>query len=298
MRTDLIEIIRRLSSPRDPEPTGVAPCLHADLDIRAVLFDIYGTLLISGSGDVGVAAAMDAPGALVDAAAACGLELAPDPMETAGNLVDAFRRTVGDFHAAARQSGVECPEVDIREVWARALSRRQADWSTTTGGRQVDVERLAVEYECRVNPVWEMPGAGALLTGLAHRGVPVGIVSNAQFLTPMLFPALLGKTLEELGFPDQYCSFSYRVSSSKPAPAIFEGPLAHLSKDHGISQNKVIYVGNDMLNDVYGASRVGCRTCLFAGDGRSLRRRSGDPRAAGLEPDATITQLKHLEAFT
>src|SRR5512145_1892103 len=35
-----------------PEPTGMLPYFKADPDIKAVLFDIYGTLVISESGDI------------------------------------------------------------------------------------------------------------------------------------------------------------------------------------------------------------------------------------------------------
>ena len=42
---------------------------------------------------------------------------------------------------------------------------------------------------------------------------------------------------------------------------------------NGVAPGEVLYVGNDMLNDVYAAGQVGFRTALFAGDQRSLRMR-------------------------
>jgi len=36
--------------------------------------------------------------------------------------------------------------------------------------------------------------------------------------------------------------------------------------------SKTLYVGNDMLNDIWTATEAGCRTVLFAGDQRSLAK--------------------------
>ena len=40
-------------SPLEPLPTHVTPELKKLRDVRAVVFDVYGTLIVSGSGDVG-----------------------------------------------------------------------------------------------------------------------------------------------------------------------------------------------------------------------------------------------------
>ena len=51
----LLARIRELSTPLDPQPTDYPERLQELDGVRAVIFDIYGTLLISGSGDVGAA---------------------------------------------------------------------------------------------------------------------------------------------------------------------------------------------------------------------------------------------------
>ena len=55
-----------------------------------------------------------------------------------------------------------------------------------------------------------------------------------------------------------------------------------------------IYVGNDMLNDVWAASQAGMQTAWFAGDARSCRRREDDPRCRSLRPDVVLTSLMQL----
>ena len=70
---------------------------------------------------------------------------------------------------------------------------------------------------------------------------------------------------------------------------------AEVLSAYGIGPPEVLYVGNDMLNDILPASSVGFRTALFAGDARSLRRRQGDGRVARIVPDLVLTRLSQLQ---
>lgn len=49
---DLLSIIREHSAPLQPLPTQAKRSLSLLKDIRAVLFDVYGTLFISSAGDI------------------------------------------------------------------------------------------------------------------------------------------------------------------------------------------------------------------------------------------------------
>ncbi len=52
----LIDIVRKHTHSLDPISTGMATATtNSGAPIQTVLFDVYGTLLISGSGDVGSA---------------------------------------------------------------------------------------------------------------------------------------------------------------------------------------------------------------------------------------------------
>ena len=286
MNPALLDLIRRRSSPLKPLPVDQTPQLIRLPNVRAVLFDVYGTLLISASGEVGTATACPAPTALREALAALGINT--------DRLVSqaALEPTIQRHHAEARAEGVDYPEVDIRTVWHQTLAELVTQGQLSPAALRVDLSRLAVEYECRVNPVWPMPGLRACVLALRDRRV-LGIVSNAQFFTAWLFPALLGKTLEELGFAARMQYFSYRYGVAKPSPRLFEPSLQALAAD-GIRPDQTVYVGNDMLNDVTAAAAAGLRTALFAGDRRSLRWRREDPRVGAATPDLIITQLPQL----
>jgi putative hydrolase of the HAD superfamily len=289
----LIARIRALSSQLSPLPTDAEARLAPQPGIRAVLCDVYGTLLVSGSGDVGTATATDSATALAEALAAADLT---GHLDQAGHRGAArLPELIAAAHEEQRAAGATAPEVEIRALW-RTLLAELAAAGLLAGDPAAEAaigERVAVEYECRVNPVWPMPGVVEMLTALRDRGLRLGIVSNAQFYTPLLFPTLLAATLPELGFEESLCAWSYRLGAAKPDTRLFAGPLAALAAA-GIEPGEVLYLGNDCRNDIWTARQAGVRGVLFAGDRRSLRRREADPRCADLTPDAVVTALSQV----
>jgi putative hydrolase of the HAD superfamily len=289
--TELIASIRRLSCQLKPQPTGFPAHLAALADIRAVIFDIYGTLFISGSGDIGPASAEQNEQALREALSVVGLpvEQLRDNSRTTQILVDSIQ----EAQAVRRSQGIEFPEVDIIAVWQQVLMKLfKKDLSLAFSDAQV--RRLAIEYECRTNPVWPMPGLRDTLETLRAAGRQLGIVSNAQFYTPLMFHALLDATPDELGFDPRLCAWSYEALQGKPSVNLFQQVLNELATAHGIRPQQTLYVGNDMLKDIWPATRLGCKTALFAGDRRSLRLREDDERCQGLKPDLVIDHLSQL----
>jgi putative hydrolase of the HAD superfamily len=89
--------------------------------------------------------------------------------------------------------------------------------------------------------------------------------------------------------------FSWKEGHAKPSAVMFERAKAVLL-DMGIPETSVLYVGNDMRNDIWPAASVGFDTALFAGDRRSLRQRKHDHRCKGRLPDMVITDLFQLVA--
>ena len=292
----LVGRIRELCCPMAPQPTGVREKLTRLDGVRAVLFDVYGTLFVSGSGDIGVAEATSNASTLEEALSCAGFSLG-EKGATGSRGEELFIREIQRTHARRRQDGIEYPEVDIAEVWKGVLSTLTKEGLVGGNAEPEAVARLAVEYECRVNPVWPMPGLVDTLKGLVENGLLLGLVSNAQFFTPLLFSAFLDSPPEGVGFLRSLCVWSYEVFEAKPSTVLFQRALATLASESAVSPHETLCVGNDKLNDIWPAAAVGCRTALFAGDKRSLRSREDDPRCAGIEPDAVITDLRQLQSI-
>ena len=277
----MVELIRRLSTPLAVRPVaGCLPLLRPIGGVRGVLFDVYGTLLISAAGDIGSGAASPRARntAMATALNDAGLaHAAPD----APHLVTALEGAIRGAHAEARTRGVAHPEVEMRELWQGLLP----------GAGTAAIERAAVSYECRINPVWPMPGAAAAVAALQARG-PVGIVSNAQFFTLPVLAALL----PELRIDPRLAVWSFTEREAKPSPRLFADAAARMARHYRLRPREIVMVGNDVRNDLLGARAAGMRTALFAGDARSLRLRRDDPRCAAVHPDLVLTHLSQLPA--
>ncbi len=269
------------------EPLPVPPLRTALRDrflrsvpgVRAVVFDIYGTLFVSGVGDIGTISRSD------DSKSESKVP-SPGTSGPLGNLEELrsyFVAAVGEQHRRLRDAGARFPEVRVEELWARFAGLPHG----------VTPAEFALRYELSVNPVYPMPGAAETIGFLNAAGISLGIVSNAQAFTPLLFEAFFARALPELGFRDELCSWSYRGRIAKPDPDLFL-PVKLQLQDLGIKIDEALYVGNDMLNDVYAASTLGFKTCLFAGDGRSLRLREDWSQCESLLPDTVIPTLDSL----
>ena len=265
-------------SPMELHPTGMTPRLQALPDVRVVLFDVYGTLLISNAGENG-RSAESGP----DENMRTALQEAQLPPADALSAAIRFREIIESTRTKAKERGVAFPEVDIRKIW-RSLADEFA-WRITDDG----LVNLAMHYEILENPVWAMPGANRILKEIHRHGLSLGIISNAQFYTRPFMEHLIG-SWSELGFDDRLCCWSYLEGMGKPSPELFEKVGGEL-KSRGISAAETLFIGNDMCNDIEVPARLGWRTALFVGDMRSLRSSEGE---INVRPDRVLTELDQV----
>lgn len=261
-----------------PIPAPLKPKNNLKSAVRAILFDIYGTLFVSSSGGINIAREnklIEAPlKTLLDK-----YQISIPSLQLRGQLLAAIEEN----HAVKKKQGIDYPEVCIEDIWRQVL--RVNDIETA--------RKFAAEYEMIVNPVFPMPHLPALLKALEKRKILMGIISNAQFFTPHLFDLFYDHFPETLGFDPDLIFYSYEYGYAKPSLFLFKQAAKRLS-EKGLKPADVLYVGNDMLNDIYTARKAGFRTCLFAGDTRSLRLRENDFTMNTITPDAIINDLIQL----
>ena len=243
-----------LLSALKPAPPPVA--------FRAVVFDVYGTLLIAPAG--GVKPDPFADPVLRDILRRFGHEPPASPST-------ALQEAICRHHAAA---GEDFPEVDLRVIWREVLGLPP----------DADTTPLVLACEEAWHPVRPMPGAEAFVRRLARSGISLGLLSNAQC-----------NTLSSLGgladlFPPELTIFSYQQGMAKPAPALFE-LMAERLAGRGISPAETLFIGNDPLHDIVPAAAAGFRTALFSGHPDSLR--DGE-----CTPDYRFRNWRELPAFT
>ena len=273
-KSDINQYLR----PLKPLPTSLAARGELRERIECILFDVYGTLFISGSGDISVSRKNSpANDRIKQLLKKYSIRRSPE------DILDKLHGSIKARHGVLRSKGVDHPEVIIEQIWQQVLDIDD----------QIITRKFAIEFELITNPVSPMPNLESMLAVCRNNNLLMGVISNAQFYTPMLFSWFLDSEMENLGFDSGLLFYSYQFEVAKPSPTLFEMAMEKLHSK-GIEPVAVLYVGNDMLNDIYPAHSIGFQTALFAGDRRSLRLRTDDPRCADLQPDLVLTDLLQL----
>jgi FMN phosphatase YigB (HAD superfamily) len=210
------------------------PVTAVEGKFRAVIFDIYGTLLDAAAGGV-------KPDLLADPLLRQILrEHGHSPPSSPSSELHA---AVLRHHAAAE---VPFPEIDLRVLWREILALPP----------DMDLVPLVRALEAGWHPATLMPGAQAAIQQLARSGISLGLLSNAQC-----------NTLSSLGgledfFAPELTLLSYQQGIAKPAPELFQRMADRLAC-RGISPAETLYIGNDLQHDILPAAAVGFRTALF-----------------------------------
>ncbi len=282
-----------------PVPTGISPQLNKFEGIKAVIFDIYGTLLVSASDDVEKArtyspnlrTALGEAGYLILKKQEAEINKAMEFM--LGLFVSNIKR----HHFRKRKRGVKYSEINIRHIWLEVLNlaiRNHLIAKTI----QSKPDNLAIIFDLLSNKIFPMPGMKDVVQQLEKSGKHLGIISNAQFYTPIGLNYLLSGNLGEKDsvqfFDPALLVFSYQLQRAKPDFGLFERLLKSLKTKYGVLPHESVYVGNDMFKDIFPAHRCGMKTVLFAGDKRSIRLREDRDELTGIVPDAIITELYQL----
>ena len=312
-RPALLRTISQLCAHHNAIPPLVQPALPFPTTplprVKMVLFDIYGTLLHSRRGEISIHSYKAGMGTDADdkyhrthIESLCEIMgIRSQSHRHREKIMSKIRRTITTrirlHHTAAHQRGIKYPEVDIRVIWRDTL--RELRHNTIHSGvvgrhTPLRIMQIALRWETLVNEVSLMPGAHSVLGALRLRKLPLGIVSNAQFYTPLLLEFLFGSSLYRVGFVSSLSAWSYRYGCAKPGVELFKRVVNRARRRWGLRRSEILYVGNDIRNDIWCAARVGLRTCLFAGDKYSLRLRERERRYSNTTPDTCIGALEKL----
>jgi FMN phosphatase YigB (HAD superfamily) len=218
---------------------------------RAVIFDVYGTLL-----EVSPPPA-EAPSAWDQLWRGC---FGTDPRLTLGGFTTACAGIIAREHGLARSRGIPFPEVCWPAVVAEAmpelagLSPEARDEFLFQQTKLWHAVRLAAE-------------APALLRVLRQEGCVLGIASNAQAYTLReLRQALAAHDLSLDLFERPLCFWSFEYGFSKPDPHVFRILNARLTAC-GIHPQQTIMVGDRLDNDIEPAKALGWHTWQLGAQG-------------------------------
>jgi len=241
-----------------PEVPGIDGNTKGEvLQVKVVLFDVYGTLVkpLIGDLDAQLRNKMSVS-SFQETLRRFGL-----PEDLGEVLYKSFYAKVAEVHEELKNIGIGRPEVLIEHIWISILAEN---------GIRVSVEEarsLSIYREMKANPVAAFSGVTECLEKLSNSGVGLGLVSNSQFYT---LP-ILGKVLRiDPGkiFNSAMMFMSYRLGFAKPDPHFFLLARTALAIE-GIKPEEAVVVGNDWTNDVEAARKFGFQTIYFCGEGQN-----------------------------
>jgi putative hydrolase of the HAD superfamily len=244
----------------EPAPTsakGHVPALEPNP--KAILFDVYGTLVCPRVGD------LDEQAKLVS-----GEESFIKTAERFGFSEEMgikwhkwFFEAISSEHKEQKKKGIAPAEVLVDRIWAEMIARAGGDLT-------ISPPRMVAAYrELLANPIRPFSGAAEALLKLKKNGIVLGLASNSQFYTLPILAKVLGIKPEEY-FEAELTFLSFRLGFSKPSPYFFR-LVRTRALSLGLRPEEVLIVGNDCENDILPATAHGLQTLLFWGNAESVR---------------------------
>lgn len=250
-------------------------------DIRVAIFDVYGTLFNYWKPQFTQESEKNE--ALLRTFAATSAYFGMGPYLTEINPESPPEKTLMDFYHGLitlkrdlmLEKHVEFPEIRIEEVWLAIvlmLKRHGFTFTKKDFGPDEELARcIGYYYNFHVFNRGLYPGVAAALATLKSQNMTLGILSNAQFYTPIDLTLFLRDEsegrIDDMGelFDHDLVFFSYEYRMAKPSQALFR-KLFDALYEYQVLPSQTVFVGNDLASDIRPAQQAGMKTALFTGD--------------------------------
>lgn len=291
-------------APPEVERPKARPHLARLPNVRAVLWNVYGTLLPISGGDL----LFDHPLKFVMDVA---LDKTIQEFKMWGSMVrkpgqptDYLREVYGSLLQEQRTvvGGTEkCPEVVADRLWEAFIKKLlQKDYKFDAGfyGSLNEFSRkVAYFFHASLQGTSHYPGAAGALRYVKGCGLAQGLLADGQCVTLVQLQRGLNQEdaaarVDDL-FDPALRTLSYEVRARKPSETLFRHALKALT-DCAIKPDQVLHVGSRVARDIIPAKRLGLRTALFAGDKASLQATPGQLKESVSRPDVLLTELGQI----
>jgi FMN phosphatase YigB (HAD superfamily) len=296
---------RDLPWPAAPEvdPPKAKPHLKRLRGIRAVLWNVYGTLLAVPGGEL----YFEHPQKLQ-------MDVALDKTVQEFKMWGSMTRKpgqpseyLGQLYAMAlaeqrvSTGGEKHPEVVAERVWEALIKKLlQKEYKFDAGfyGALNEFSRkVAYFFHASLQGSGCYPGTAQTLQALARAGLTQGLLADGQCFTSVQLQRGLAQQdetarLDELVPPDLRF-LSCDVRARKPSERLFRHALQTLA-DKGLTASEVLHVSSRLQTDLVPARRLGMKTALFAGDRASLQATPEQLNEPTSRPKVLLTELVQI----
>jgi FMN phosphatase YigB (HAD superfamily) len=298
---------RELTWPVPPpiEPPKAKPHWKPLRDVRAVTWNLYGTLLHISTGEL----LFEHPNKFV-------MDVALEKTVQEFKMWGSMTRKAGQpseymaklyaqelaYTKLAPSPGEKFPEIAAEKIWERLLKKllqKEYKWDEGFFGSQSDYSRkIAYFFHTSLQGTDCYPDGMGVLEHIRGCGVRQGLIADGQCFTMTQLRRGLaqqgGSTTVDEFFPGSLRSLSFDVRGRKPSERLFRPVLEQLAKQ-GITPEQVLHVGSRIVQDIVPAKKLGMRTALFAGDAESVQATPEQLKDAATKPNILLTELKQLK---
>jgi FMN phosphatase YigB (HAD superfamily) len=272
--------------------------------VRAVLWNVYGTLLRIAGGELW----FEHPQPFVMNAALdktiqefkMWASMSRKPGQPADYMKHLYSQVLIE-HRAVPGGTEKYPEVASDRVWEALIKKLfQKDYKFDAGffGSLNEFSRkVAYFFHASLQGTGCYDGAAAALRQVAERGLKQGLLADGQCFTKVQLQRGLAAqddsiVLDKLLDKDLVL-LSYEVRGKKPSERLIRQAISALNQQ-GIAPSEVLHVGSRIQQDLLPARRLGMRTALFAGDRTSLQATAEQLKEPASRPDVLLTKLSQI----
>lgn len=301
---------RKLLWPAAPkiEPAKATPYLAPLTGIKAVAWNVYGTLLTISDGQL-----------LLQHPQAVRMQIAMEktihefnmwgsmtrrPGEPWEYFLPKYNTAVDDAKLAGGCKKGDFPEVNSAAVWRKLLDMlSQKDYAydkNRYGDLDELAEKVAFFFQLCLQGIQAAPSALRVVTDVANAGLQQGLLAESQSYTL----AQLLQGLEQQGrlppltdvFAPGCLILTHELGVRKPSVSLFQRSREQFA-ELNIKPEQVLYVSSRLTDDLAVAKQQGFRTALFAGDKLSLKASAAECKDPATKPDRLLTKLDQIHGL-
>jgi FMN phosphatase YigB (HAD superfamily) len=289
-------------APPEVDRPKVKPHLVPLPTVRAVTWNIYGTLLAIAGGDL----VFEHPNDFIMTVALdktvqefkMWASMSRKPGQPAEYMKVIYDQVLDEQKLAT--GGEKYPEVTADRLWEAIIKKLfQKDYkfdASFYGSLNEYGRKVAYFFHASLQGTACYPGAAAALRHVSSAGLAQGLLADAQcFTTVQLQRGLAAQgpvNLDDV-MPSDLRALSYEVRGRKPSERLLRHSLKQFA-NRGITPDQVLHVGSRVVQDLIPARRLGMKTALFAGDRASLQASAAQLKDPPGRPDVLLSELDQI----
>jgi len=296
---------RGLPWPASPtvEPAKAKPHLKELPGVKAVLWNIYGTLIAIPFGEL----LFEHPQQIV-------MDVALDKTIDEFKMWGSMSRKPGQpseymRHLYAQElllqkastGGERFPEVLAERIWEALIKKLFAkEYSFDAafyGSINEYSKKVAYFFHASLQGTGPEPDAATAIHLTSDLGKVQGLLGDAQCFTMVQVQRVLKRQDANLNIdtllPQSLRFLSCDVKARKPSETLFRRALTALSAK-GIRPEEALHVGSRIGRDIVPAKKLGMRTALYTGDRAALEAAPEQLKDPATRPDVMLTELGQI----